>query len=146
MFNFTPAGVSKVMIWKTDKDYDAFQIEALSKPPENLVVWEAVLSSLDFGERMVFLTLCLIISTFAIIGNLGVLIVILRRLQKNFIMCSFTEWYLKAFRQQRILFKLCLFSLAMSDLMFVVANMLNYATKLSRQTSQLWVRKSRFYV
>lgn len=85
MFNFTPesAVVSKVMSWKTDEDYDVFPMEALSKPPE-LVVWEEALSTLDFGERMIFFSLCLMISTFAVIGNVAVLIVISRRLEKNF--------------------------------------------------------------
>lgn len=34
----------------------------------------------------------------------------------------------------------------MSDLLFVVASGSNYATKLSRQASQLWVRRSRLYI
>lgn len=81
MFNFTPSSAvaSKFMSRKTDEDYDVVPIEALSKPSEYLVLWEPNLSSLDSGERMVFLSLCLIISTFAVIGNVSVLIVISRR-------------------------------------------------------------------
>lgn len=122
MFNFSRSWIyyANIVNWKTDGDHQP-KSDAKSDPP--LTLWESQLLTVNVTERMFFLSVCCVVTVLAIIGNILTLYAIL-------------------VRQQRLMFKVCLLSLALSDLLFVSASGTNYISKLSREKSTLWVRNS----
>ncbi|XP_070503092.1 orexin receptor type 2-like [Chironomus tepperi] len=85
-----------------------------------VIVWETAVSPLSKRERILFFVLTTIICTVAYLGNVLVLYV------------NFT-------RKQRLLFRTCLISLAISDIMYVQVTSIVYLPRLFITQSALWV-------
>ncbi|CRL05728.1 CLUMA_CG018757, isoform A [Clunio marinus] len=88
--------------------------------PQTNIVWEHLLKNLSLVERMTFLTLICLVTAIALIGNILTIYVVLTR-------------------KQRLLFKTCLLSLTISDLLYVLASGTSFISKLSRENLPLWV-------
>ncbi|CAO1415856.1 unnamed protein product [Diamesa serratosioi] len=82
-------------------------------------VWEHALQLMTSKQRILFNVLTIIVSIIAFFGNVFTLYVI------------FT-------RKQRLLFRVSLFSMALSDLIFVIVTSAMYISRLSYSTSLLW--------
>ena len=113
--NFTKCLIKGQRLNTEDEEYE-------EKYDENdlLVVWESAVQPLTDIQRLTFLVLIVLISIVAIVGNILVL-------------------YVNFLRKKRILFRTCLISLAISDLMYVIVSCFNYIPKLSTPNSALWL-------
>ncbi|KAG5674190.1 hypothetical protein PVAND_004172 [Polypedilum vanderplanki] len=87
--------------------------------PEYRTIWENKLQQLNHGERITFLCVFCLITSVAVIGN-------------------FLTIYVVITRKQRLMFKICLLSLAISDLIYASSCSINYISKLMFNTSALW--------
>lgn len=85
-----------------------------------VVVWESAVQPLTEIQRITFAVLTVLVAVVAIIGNLLVL-------------------YVNFSRKQRLLFRTCLISLAVSDLIFVVVTCFIYIPKFATPNSALWL-------
>lgn len=88
-----------------------------------IVVWETAVQPLTDLQRLIFLAITIVIIVVAGTGNILVL-------------------YVNFSRKQRFLFRACLISLAMSDLIFVVVTSCIYLPKFLKSQSALWVSKN----
>lgn len=98
----------------------------------------------DLHSHM-FLIATIIISILAVIGNVLVLYVSFLRFE-----CKFFNGLISRFdsifsRKQRFLFKTCLISLAVSDLIVVIVTATIYISKFESSKTVLWVRNSFFF-
>lgn len=84
-----------------------------------IVVWETAVQPLTDVQRLTFAVLTVLVSFVAIVGNVLVL-------------------YVNFSRKQRLLFRTCLISLAVSDLIFVVITCFIYIPKFASKNSALW--------
>ncbi|KAG5667433.1 hypothetical protein PVAND_015413 [Polypedilum vanderplanki] len=97
-----------------DYDYEEENI------PDLIVVYESAVMPLSKRQRIIFFVLTSIVSFLAIIGNALVLYV------------NFT-------RKQRLLFRTCLISLAISDMIYTQVTAVIYLPRLFISQSALWV-------
>ncbi|CRL05729.1 CLUMA_CG018758, isoform A [Clunio marinus] len=85
-----------------------------------VVVWETAVQPLTDIQRLIFLTLTILVAFVSVVGNSLVL-------------------YVNISRKQRFLFRACLISLAISDLIFVAVTSCIYLSKFSTANSAVWI-------
>lgn len=85
-----------------------------------IVVWETAVQPLTDIQRLIFAVFTILVSFVAIVGNILVL-------------------YVNFSRKQRLLFRTCLISLAVSDLIFVIITCFIYIPKFATPNSALWL-------
>lgn len=74
------------MNWKTDGDYRP-KSDAMFEAPHRMYIWESRLQHLNFSERLLFLSLCFVITLFAFIGNILTLYAVFARWN-----CEFSDF------------------------------------------------------
>ncbi|CAO1415848.1 unnamed protein product [Diamesa serratosioi] len=114
--NFTQFAIKRQNF---NDDYEEY-FENNTEDDGKVVVWETAVQPLTDIQRITFAVLTVLVSIVAIIGNLLVL-------------------YVNFSRKQRLLFRTCLISLAVSDLMFVVITCFIYIPKFATPNSALWL-------
>ncbi|XP_070503098.1 neuropeptide Y receptor type 5-like [Chironomus tepperi] len=95
------------------------ELEVIVDVQQYYTEWEYKLKQIYYHERIALVIIFYVVTTIAIIGNILTLYVVITR-------------------KQRLLFKTCLLSLALSDLIYAITCGANYISKLHHEMSALW--------
>lgn len=110
--------------WLTASNFTAGTHQDLQEPMSrdtNLVgYWEQSLKNLTTQQRTVFTVIVILVGVLAIFGNLLTVITNVRR-------------------KQRHLFRVCLLTLALSDICFVTVTSIVYLSQFNTEYNSLWV-------
>ncbi|CAO1413827.1 unnamed protein product [Diamesa tonsa] len=104
---------------RSDSEYEEY-FENSTEDDGVIVVWETAVQPLTDIQRIIFAVFTVLVSFVAIVGNILVL-------------------YVNFSRKQRLLFRTCLISLAVSDLIFVIVTCFIYIPKFATPNSALWL-------
>ena len=115
-----------------------------ASPREQMIgYWENSLKNLSTEQRTVFTVLVILVMVLAIFGNVVTFITNIRRwgdcLRGVFV--KNLMFYSKN-REQRHLFRVCLLSLALSDILFVTITSIVYLSQFNTEYNSLWVSRS----
>jgi hypothetical protein len=116
------------------------EYEDYDEESDIIVVWETAVQPLTDIQRLIFLTLTVIVVTVSVVGNILVLYVNFSRFGCEFFICGVLKLNQNFHRKQRFLFRACLISLALSDLIFVVVTSIIYISKFMTPNVALWVK------
>lgn len=108
--------------WLTAKNFTAGSHQDLDASPRDKLIgyWESALKNLSKEQRTAFTVVVILVMVLAIFGNVLTIIANIRR-------------------EQRHLFRVCLLSLALSDILFVTITSIVYLSQFNSEYNSLWV-------
>lgn len=108
--------------WLTAHNFTAGSHQDLDASPRDKLIgyWESALKNLSKEQRTAFTVVVILVMVLAIFGNVLTIIANIRR-------------------EQRHLFRVCLLSLALSDILFVTITSIVYLSQFNSEYNSLWV-------